>query len=131
MAGDLEGLKVSHDFDKMDDGESRILTLKDSRILDNEGIIYCCGGDTSHAYSLTEDELQNVEMAEDEKLQKRLELKTKKHDYKGYDDAEFEEGNQGLVKRSILAKYNEEIEGTQQSVSLFCDIIIMPIVISF
>lgn len=35
--GDLEGLKVSHDFDTLDEGEARILTLKDSRILDNEG----------------------------------------------------------------------------------------------
>ena len=35
--GDLVGLKVSHDFDEMDEGEARILTLKDSRILDNEG----------------------------------------------------------------------------------------------
>lgn len=38
--GDLVGLKVSHDFDEMDEGEARILTLKDSRILDNEGSIY-------------------------------------------------------------------------------------------
>ena len=36
-AEDLEGLKVSHDFEGMEDGEARILTLKDSRILDNEG----------------------------------------------------------------------------------------------
>ena len=36
--GDLEGLKVSHDFTEMDEGESRVLTLKDSRILDNEGV---------------------------------------------------------------------------------------------
>lgn len=36
--GDLEGLKVSHDFDTLDEGEARILTLKDSRILDNEGV---------------------------------------------------------------------------------------------
>ena len=35
--GDIAGLKVSHDFDALDDGEARILTLKDSRILDNEG----------------------------------------------------------------------------------------------
>lgn len=34
---DLEGLKVSHDFEDMEEGEARILTLKDSRILDNEG----------------------------------------------------------------------------------------------
>jgi hypothetical protein len=38
------GLKVSHDFEEMGEGEARILTLKDSRILDNEGTyssIYC------------------------------------------------------------------------------------------
>jgi hypothetical protein len=34
---DLAGLKVSHDLSKLEDGESHILTLKDSRILDNEG----------------------------------------------------------------------------------------------
>lgn len=36
--GDLTGLKVSHDFDDLGEGEDRILTLKDSRILDNEGM---------------------------------------------------------------------------------------------
>lgn len=30
-------MKVTHDFDAMEDGEERILTLKDSRILENEG----------------------------------------------------------------------------------------------
>lgn len=34
---DLEGLKVSHDLSQLEDGESHILTLKDSRILDGEG----------------------------------------------------------------------------------------------
>jgi len=34
---DLAGLKVSHDLDALQEGEDRILTLKDSRILDNEG----------------------------------------------------------------------------------------------
>jgi U4/U6.U5 tri-snRNP-associated protein 1 len=34
---DLEGLQVSHDLSQLDDGETRILTLKDSRILDYEG----------------------------------------------------------------------------------------------
>lgn len=37
VAEDLAGLKVSHDFEAMEEGEDRILTLKDSRILDNEG----------------------------------------------------------------------------------------------
>ena len=36
-AEDLEGLKVSHDFEGMEEGEERILTLKDSRILEDEG----------------------------------------------------------------------------------------------
>lgn len=36
-SGDLVGLKVSHDFDEMNEGDARILTLKDSRILDDEG----------------------------------------------------------------------------------------------
>ena len=30
-------MKVAHDFGAMEDGEERILTLKDSRILENEG----------------------------------------------------------------------------------------------
>ncbi|KAF5359829.1 hypothetical protein D9756_003403 [Leucocoprinus leucothites] len=94
---DLEGLKVSHDFDTLDEGEARILTLKDSRILDNE-----------------EDELQNIEMAEEEHRQKNQELKIKRRDYTGYDDEEFQEGNQGM-KRSILAKYDEELEGPKDS----------------
>jgi hypothetical protein len=38
FAEDLAGLKVSHDFDELEEGEARILTLKDSRILDNEGV---------------------------------------------------------------------------------------------
>ncbi|GLB40444.1 putative SART-1 family protein [Lyophyllum shimeji] len=93
---DLEGLKVSHDFDEMDEGEARILTLKDSRILDNE-----------------EDELQNIEMAEAERTRKNLESKIKKRDYTGYDDEEFE-GNIGM-KRSVLSKYDDVINGTQET----------------
>jgi U4/U6.U5 tri-snRNP-associated protein 1 len=68
--------------------------------------------------TITEDELQNVEMAEEEKLKNRLELKTKKRDYTGYDDDEFQGGSQGLSKRSVLAKYDEQIDGVQQSVRI-------------
>ncbi|PFH52974.1 hypothetical protein AMATHDRAFT_45880 [Amanita thiersii Skay4041] len=93
---DLEGLKVSHDFDELNEGEARILTLKDSRILDNE-----------------EDELQNIEMAEEEKTKKNQELKIKRRDYTGYDDDEFVEGTQGM-KRAVLAKYDEFLEGPKE-----------------
>ncbi|TFK28118.1 SART-1 protein [Coprinopsis marcescibilis] len=95
---DLAGLKVSHDFDDLGEGEDRILTLKDSRILDNE-----------------EDELQNFEMAEEERRKKNQDLRIKRREYTGYDDDEFVEGAQGLMKRSILSKYDEEIEGSKQT----------------
>lgn len=94
---DLVGLKVSHDFEDLGEGDARILTLKDSRILDNE-----------------EDELQNVEMAEEERTRKNNELKIKRRDYTGYDDDEFGDGKAGM-KRSILAKYDEDIEGPRES----------------
>ena len=54
-------------------------------------------------------------MAEKEKEKKTNELKTKKRDYKGYDDEEFAEGQAGM-RRSILAKYDEELEGAQETV---------------
>lgn len=101
----------------MDEGEARILTLKDSRILDNEGE---SSGRLLHVDANavgTEDELQNVEMAEEERRQKNKELKIKNRDYTGYDDDEFTEGNQGVMKRSVLAKYDEDIEGTRETVS--------------
>ncbi len=65
---------------------------------------------------VVEDELQNVEMAEEERRQKNKELKVKRRDYTGYDDEEFQEGNQGM-KQSILAKYDEELEGPKDTVS--------------
>ncbi|EMD31320.1 hypothetical protein CERSUDRAFT_119882 [Gelatoporia subvermispora B] len=94
---DLAGLKVSHDFEGMDEGEAHILTLKDSRILDNE-----------------EDELQNVEIAETERLKKNQEMKIKKRDYTGYDDDEFAPGNEGM-KRSLLSKYDDFLEGPKET----------------
>ncbi|KAI0661732.1 SART-1 protein [Cubamyces menziesii] len=96
-AKDLEGLKVSHDFDGLEEGEARILTLKDSRILDNE-----------------EDELQNIEMAEREREKKNQELKIKRRDYTGYDDDEFAPGQAGM-KRAVLAKYDEFLEGSKET----------------
>lgn len=115
---DLVGLKVSHDFEEMDEGDARILTLKDSRILDNEGTslppitLSCLRADLS----LPEDELHNVEMAEDERTKKNNDLKIKKRDYTGYDDDEFAPGVAG-VKRSVLSKYDEDIDGIQETVS--------------
>lgn len=58
-----------------------------------------------------------MEMAEDERTKRNIELKKRKHDYKGYDDDEFEAGAQGLgMKKSILAKYDEDLEGAGETV---------------
>jgi U4/U6.U5 tri-snRNP-associated protein 1 len=113
----LEGLKVSHDLSKLEDGESHILTLKDSRILDNEGIIYSLTPPTFTWLIISlDDELQNVEMAEAEKTKERNELKIKKRDYTGYDDEEFVEGREGM-RRTVLSKYDEFLEGSKETVS--------------
>lgn len=54
-------------------------------------------------------------MAEVEKDKKRHELKTKRRDYTGYDDDEFAAGGDGL-KRSVLAKYDEDLHGAPEKV---------------
>lgn len=118
ISGDLEGLKVGHDLNELAEGDARILTLKDSRILDNEGNL------SRHSPLLfsqthTEDELQNVEMAEADRTKKNQELKIKRRDYTGYDDEEFEEGKHGM-QRSVLAKYDEVLEGPRETVSHSC-----------
>ncbi|KAI6165801.1 SART-1 family-domain-containing protein [Pisolithus thermaeus] len=94
---DLVGLKVGYDLEELAEGDAHVLTLKDSRILDNE-----------------EDVLQNVNLAEEERTRKNVDLKIKRRDYTGYDDDEFVAGKQG-TKRSILAKYDEELEGSQET----------------
>jgi U4/U6.U5 tri-snRNP-associated protein 1 len=115
--GDLEGLKVSHDFDELNEGEGRVLTLKDSRILDNEGKSSSLARESLTLIIKTEDELQNVEMAEAAKGKKNQELKIKRRDYTGYDDEEFTEGNQGM-KRAVLSKYDEFLEGPRETVGV-------------
>jgi U4/U6.U5 tri-snRNP-associated protein 1 len=63
-----------------------------------------------------EDELQNVDLAEAEADHRRHELKTKRRDYTGYDDEEFAEDAVAGVRRAVLAKYDEDINGPQQMV---------------
>lgn len=77
--------------------------------------VYCCLC-LLQLSDLAEDELQNVEMAEDERAKKNTELKTKKRDYTGYDDDEFKDGQAGM-RRSILSKYDEELEGSGETAS--------------
>jgi len=118
ITGDLEGLKVGHDFTDMDEGEARILTLKDSRILDDEGLHQFHQTNRSRTHSnvsILEDELQNVEMAEEDRRKKNQELKIKRRDYTGYDDEEFEPGKVG-IRRGVLSKYDGVIDGEKTTV---------------
>jgi U4/U6.U5 tri-snRNP-associated protein 1 len=89
----LSGLKVAHDLDSFKEGEREtILTLKDTRILDGE-----------------DDELVNVNMAEQERLEERLDLKKKGKQagkYTGYDDEEFQSGS----RNGVLSKYDVDIK---------------------
>ncbi|KAI0900470.1 SART-1 protein [Annulohypoxylon nitens] len=87
---DLAGVKVGHEIGSFEEGEEQILTLKDSNILgdgDEEG-----------------DELENINLREREKLDKKLESKKKKPVYDP--NAIDETGEQ-----SLLAQYDEEIVG--------------------
>jgi hypothetical protein len=90
---DLSGLKVAHGEDAFEEGEEVILTLKDNRILDPDA----------------EDELQNVNLADAEAERRARERKKKaKAQYTGYDDEEFEEGEDGVgKKKSVLSKYDD------------------------
>ena len=54
-------------------------------------------------------------MAEDDRTKKRNELKSKNWDYTGYDDDEFTVGRAG-IKKDILTKYDDELNGTTEIV---------------
>ncbi|XP_029012291.1 U4/U6.U5 tri-snRNP-associated protein 1 [Betta splendens] len=94
---DLKGLKVQHKVESFTEGKSVVLTLQDKGVLDEE-----------------EDELVNVEIVDKEKAEKNVELKKKKPDYKPYEEEESVDDMVMFKPRSILSKYDEEIEGEKK-----------------
>ncbi|GJN89245.1 hypothetical protein Rhopal_002224-T1 [Rhodotorula paludigena] len=87
---DLEGLKVAHGADAFEEGEDTVLTLKDTRILDDE-----------------DDELHNINLSENAKTKHALDLKKKGRQagqYTGLDDDEFDGAGSS---RGVLNKYDE------------------------
>jgi U4/U6.U5 tri-snRNP-associated protein 1 len=91
-AADLAGVKVAHDMASFLGGEDQILTLKDAGVLENEE---------------EGDELENLALREQEKLQEKLDLKKKRP---VYDPNDIEEtGEVG-----VLSKYDEEIHGKKK-----------------
>eukprot|EP00126_Sphaerothecum_destruens_P000014 Sdes_comp10019_c0_seq1m1606 len=87
---DLKGLKVEHDFEEIGEGDTLILTLKDSNILDD-----------------ADDVLENIAFKEKEKVEKNNLLKKKKTVYNPYDQEEFDSFGMPQ-KKSILKHYDEE-----------------------
>ncbi|KAI6317096.1 hypothetical protein MCOR14_007738 [Pyricularia oryzae] len=85
-ARDLAGVKVGHDMSALlEDGE-QVLTLKDTTVLENED---------------EGDELENIDLRAQEKLDERLQLKKKKP---VYDPNDFDDTGE----RSILAQYDDD-----------------------
>ncbi|GAM85161.1 hypothetical protein ANO11243_031650 [Dothideomycetidae sp. 11243] len=86
-AKDLKGLKVAHEMDEFGDDE-QILTLKDTEIGDED--------------ESAEDELENMDLAEKERLDERLERKKKRPIY---DPHEVNEAGE----RTLLGQYDDEL----------------------
>lgn len=94
---DLKGLKVQHKVESFTEGHTVILTLEDKGVLEME-----------------EDVLVNVGLVDKEKAEKNVELKKKKPDYKPYEEEESVDDMVSFKPRSVLSKYDEEIEGEKK-----------------
>lgn len=94
---DLKGLKVQHKAESFSEGSTVILTLQDKGVLEEE-----------------EDILVNVGLVDKEKAEKNVELKKKKPDYKPYEEEESVDDMVTFKPRSVLSKYDEEIEGEKK-----------------
>ncbi|KAI2651284.1 U4 tri-snRNP-associated 1 [Labeo rohita] len=94
---DLKGLKVQHKMESFKEGETVVLTLEDKGVLEEE-----------------EDVLVNVGLIDKEKAEKNVELKKKKPDYKPYEEEESVDDMVILKPKSVLSKYDEEIEGEKK-----------------
>ncbi|XP_064535240.1 U4/U6.U5 tri-snRNP-associated protein 1 [Drosophila montana] len=95
----LKGLRVEHDVDDFGEGRTVILTLKDQDVLNEEE------GDT----------LVNVNMIDDERYKKNVankKLNPLSYGYNVYEEQYDELGNP--IERSVLEKYDEDIEGQPQ-----------------
>ncbi|XP_077089466.1 U4/U6.U5 tri-snRNP-associated protein 1 [Siphateles boraxobius] len=93
----LKGLKVQHKMDSFREGETVVLTLQDKGVLEEK-----------------EDVLVNVGLVDKERAEKNVELKKKKPDYKPYEEEESVDDMLVLKPKSVLSKYDEEIEGEKK-----------------
>ncbi|XP_078388792.1 U4/U6.U5 tri-snRNP-associated protein 1-like [Cetorhinus maximus] len=94
---DLQGLTVQHSIEAFKEGEAVVLTLKDKGVLDEE-----------------DDVLVNVNILDKERADKNVEQKKKKPDYKPYEEEESVDDMVVFKAKSILSKYDEEIDGEKK-----------------
>lgn len=95
-ARDLRGLTVQHKASDIKDGGDVILTLEDKDVLAEED----------------DDVLVNVNIKDSERARENLSNKKKRPGYQAYDEIDDETGM--LKVRSVLDKYDEEIEGAKK-----------------
>lgn len=95
---DLQGIKVGHDIESFAEERQVILTLKDRDVLADEG-----------------DELINVNMVDDERYKKNVELRKQDPRTYGYDVYEEQYDEFGaFVGRGLLSKYDDELDGEKR-----------------
>ena len=97
-SADLAGLKVAHDVGDLADGQSVVMTLKDSSILtERDGDVHM---------NEEEDAMQNVTMAEGERTRQRLDTKKKKA-FARYQDALAGEESGAMEGGAVLPHYDD------------------------
>jgi len=101
----LKGLKIAHDVNDIQTGEVKILTLKDSTILENEE---------------EGDELESIQIVEQNKLKENLDRKKKKTVYTGVDDDEFTPDGMPK-KKSLLPQYDDVLNGSEKKMVFIGD----------
>ena len=97
-SADLAGMSVAHDVGDMRDGETVIMTLKDSSILQEE--------DGDVAMNEEEDKMENVMMVEDQRTKQRLDTKKKKA-FARYQDALAAEESGAMDGGAVLPHYDD------------------------
>lgn len=96
---DLKGLKVGHDIENFTEDRHVILTLKDQEVLGED-----------------DDTLVNVNMIDDERYKKNVIVRKQNPNHYGYDVYEEQYDQFGNhIQRSVLGKYDEEIETTNST----------------
>lgn len=119
IIGDLAGIKVGHGADDFETGEDVILTLKDSKVLGEDGK-FSLYRQSFITLTCAEDELQNVNIAENEAVKAAKERKRKAAaQYTGLDDEEFDEDRIGK-KADVLGKYDDGFSSGKVKTEVCC-----------